>query len=137
MFNREPIQLTREVEATLIPAGTKVTLPAGTEARITQSLGDAYTVIADGLMVRIDGNNGEALGISQQEPAPKSGNGEPYTGPVEEALVWDRLRTCYDPEIPVNIVDLGLIYDCSITPLPESRNRVDVKMTLTAPGCGM
>jgi probable FeS assembly SUF system protein SufT len=135
MYSREPITLSRDVEATLIPAGTRVALPAGTSARITQSLGGTYTVIADGMMARIDEKDADALGMApavRPEAAPATS-----TGPVDETLIWDRLRTCYDPEIPVNIVDLGLVYDCSITPKPEGGSRVDVKMTLTAPGCGM
>jgi probable FeS assembly SUF system protein SufT len=117
--------------------GTKVTLLAGETAHITQSLGGAYTVIVNGNMFRIDGRNADALGKPVEQRA-ASGAGPARTQEQVEAEAWVQMKTCYDPEIPVNIVDLGLIYDCHVTPLPTAdRYRVDVKMTLTAPGCGM
>lgn len=128
----EPVELKRDCPAIMIPAGTPTILPAGTEVTITQSLGGTYTVVADGIMARIAGKDADALGIDAEEK-----RAEEYTGgPVDEKMIWDQMKNCYDPEIPVNIVDLGLIYDCKVTPL-EGGNRVDIKMTLTAPGCGM
>lgn len=133
----EPVTLTRDVEAAVIPVGTKVTLQKGEPAYITQSLGGSYTVIVNGNMFRIEGANADALGIERtQAPAPKPA-GIPATSEQLEKQVWDAMKTCYDPEIPVNIVDLGLIYDCKLTPIGEGSNKADVKMTLTAPGCGM
>jgi probable FeS assembly SUF system protein SufT len=135
MHNDEPIILTRDVEAAIVPIGEKVTLQKGEEARITQSLGGNYTVIVNGNMFHIEGKNGDALGI-QPEAKPAS-TGAPVTQENLEKEIWNQLRSCYDPEIPVNIVDLGLIYDCHITPLAPGSYKADVKMTLTAPGCGM
>lgn len=136
MHENAVIELTRDVEATMIPAGTPVVIPKGTEVRITQSLGGAYTVMGPGVMARIAGKDADALGLQATEQAPKE-EAAPYTGPVNEDLIWEQMKNCYDPEIPVNIVDLGLVYDCTVTPIPEGGNKVDVKMTLTAPGCGM
>ena len=133
-----PINLSRDVEAAVIPVGTKVTLLKGEQAYITQSLGGSYTVVVNGNMFRIEGKDADALGL---EPTAKpASTGTPVSHEQLEKEVWNQLRSCYDPEIPVNIVDLGLIYDCHISPLNgNSHNayKVDVKMTLTAPGCGM
>lgn len=133
-MNNEII-LSRNCDAVLIPAGTKVTLQAGEPVMITQALGGSYTVIINGNMARIEARDADALG---QAPAPsdKSGTSD-ASDPVNEEKIMEQLRTCYDPEIPVNIVDLGLVYDLQIQPLPAGGNRVEVKMTLTAPGCGM
>ena len=128
--------LTRDVEAAVVPVGTKVTLQKGEQAYITQSLGGSYTVIVNGNMFRIDGKDADALGV-QVEASRATAPSEPVTAEQLERQVWDALRTCYDPEIPVNIVDLGLIYDCHLTPVGENNFKADVKMTLTAPGCGM
>jgi probable FeS assembly SUF system protein SufT len=130
----EPVELKRDCPAIMIPAGTPTILPAGTEVTITQSLGGTYTVVAQGIMARIAGKDADALGIDTSKDGPKE---EYKGGPVDERAIWDQMKNCYDPEIPVNIVDLGLIYDCKVTPIPEGGNRVDIKMTLTAPGCGM
>jgi probable FeS assembly SUF system protein SufT len=141
MSTNEPTILTRDVEAAVVPVGTKVTLLKGETAHITQSLGGSYTVIVNGNMFRIDGRDADALG-QQAKPAaaPATPTGLRPARTVEEVEgeAWTQMKTCYDPEIPVNIVDLGLIYDCHVTPLSEAnRYQVDVKMTLTAPGCGM
>jgi probable FeS assembly SUF system protein SufT len=128
------IKITRDVEATMIPAGTPIAIPAGTEVTLTQALGGTYTVIGPGIMARISGKDADALGLAKEEAKQVSQEG---AGPVNADAIWEQLKTCYDPEIPVNIVDLGLVYDCEVTSLPEGGNRVDVKMTLTAPGCGM
>ena len=133
----DEIILKRNCEAVLIPAGTKVTLQAGEPVMITQALGGSYTVIINGNMARIAAADADAIG---QAPSPsESANQAASTGafPVTEDQVTEQLRTCYDPEIPVNIVDLGLVYDTLIAPLPEGGSRVEIKMTLTAPGCGM
>jgi len=128
--------LIRDVEASVVPVGTKVTLMKGETAHITQSLGGTYTVIVNGNMFRIESKDADALGfevVSQPVVAPSG----PVTQEQLEKQVWDSLKTCYDPEIPVNVVDLGLIYDCHLTPIGSNSYKADVKMTLTAPGCGM
>jgi probable FeS assembly SUF system protein SufT len=135
MNSNEPVTLTRDVEAAVIPIGSKVTLQKGEQAHITQSLGGSYTVVVNGNMFRIEGKDGDALGF-QLETRPASA-GAPVNQEQLEKEIWNQLRSCYDPEIPVNIVDLGLIYDCHLQPLASSSYKVDVKMTLTAPGCGM
>ncbi|MFQ6674072.1 MAG: putative Fe-S cluster assembly protein SufT [Fidelibacterota bacterium] len=131
----EMITLTRACEATLIPYGKKVTLKAGEEVRITQALGDSFTLLIHGNLVRIEGKDADAIGKEPARPSPPRETD--HEGPVDEQMVWDAIRTCYDPEIPLNIVDLGLIYSCDFISLEGSGTRVEVKMTLTAPGCGM
>jgi probable FeS assembly SUF system protein SufT len=137
MDMKEPILLQRDVEAAVVPAGTRVTLMKGEEARITQSLGGTYSVVVNGNLFRIDGKDADALGMEVTAPAAGAGAGEPPTADELEKEVWEQLRNCYDPEIPVNIVDLGLIYDCQLVPQERGTFRADVRMTLTAPGCGM
>jgi probable FeS assembly SUF system protein SufT len=136
MQSTDPITLTRDVEAAVVPVGTKVTLQKGEQAYVTQSLGGSYTVVVNGNMFRVDGKDADALGLQAAEKP--SGT---VTGPVTleqvEKEIWNQLKTCYDPEIPVNVVDLGLIYDCRVEPLGQNSYRVGVRMTLTAPGCGM
>ena len=137
MKSNEPKTLTRDVEASIVPVGTKVTLQKGEQAHVTQSLGGTYTVIVNGNMFRIESKDADALGLeAQTQPASTTVSG-PVTQEQLEKQVWDSLKTCYDPEIPVNIVDLGLIYDCHLTPIGANYYKADVKMTLTAPGCGM
>jgi probable FeS assembly SUF system protein SufT len=137
MHSPESVTLTRDVEAAVVPVGTQVTLLKGETAHITQSLGGAYTVVVNGNMFRIDGRNADALGKSVEQRAAHV-SGQARTAEQVEAEAWTQMKTCYDPEIPVNIVDLGLIYDCHVSPLTEAdRFKVEVKMTLTAPGCGM
>jgi probable FeS assembly SUF system protein SufT len=135
MNGSEAIALKRDVAAAVIPVGTPVTLQKGEQAYITQSLGGSYTVVVNGNMFRVEGRDADALGL--EVAAKPVATGAPVTQEKLEEEVWNQLRSCYDPEIPVNIVDLGLIYDCHLTPLTSSSYRVDVKMTLTAPGCGM
>lgn len=125
--------MSRDCDAVQIPAGNVVTLPAGTEVDITQRLGGSFTVHAMGGLFRIGAKDADALGLKVEE-APKAAVVE---GAVDEKMVWETLRSCYDPEIPVNIVDLGLVYDMGIEELPTGNKKVFVKMTLTAPGCGM
>jgi len=137
MNSNEAKILTRDVEASIVPVGTKVTLKQGESACITQSLGGSHTVVVNGNMFRIDGKDADALGFAAPAaPAAAAGSG-PMTQEQLEKQIWEALKTCYDPEIPVNIVDLGLIYDCHLTPAGENSFKADVKMTLTAPGCGM
>jgi probable FeS assembly SUF system protein SufT len=135
MNSSEPITLARDVEAAIIPVGEKVTLQKGQQAHLTQSLGGSYTVIVNGNMFRIEGKDADALGL--QATVKPASTGAPVSQEGLEKEIWNQLRSCYDPEIPVNIVDLGLIYDCHLTSLTPSSYKVDVKMTLTAPGCGM
>ena len=139
IMNSEPKVLSRDVEASVVPIGTKVTLQKGETAHITQSLGGSYTVVVNGNMFRIAEQDADALGL-EVKAAPRPTTALP-TGPLSqeqlEKQVWESLKTCYDPEIPVNVVDLGLIYDCHLTPIGEHNFKADVKMTLTAPGCGM
>jgi probable FeS assembly SUF system protein SufT len=138
MMSSEQKILTRDVEASVVPIGTKVTLQKGETAHITQSLGGSFTVIVNGNMFRIAEKDADALGIEvQAAPAAAAAPGGPMTQEELEKKVWESLKTCYDPEIPVNVVDLGLIYDCHLTPIGENNFKADVKMTLTAPGCGM
>jgi probable FeS assembly SUF system protein SufT len=130
-INNQSVVLKRECAAIAIPAGTKVVLPAGTTVRITQAAGTSYTVASSGALYRIEGTDADALGLSG--PA-----AETHTPPTfSERMVWDQLKTVYDPEIPVNIVDLGLIYSCAIADEPGGGKKIDVEMSLTAPGCGM
>jgi probable FeS assembly SUF system protein SufT len=137
MQTNEPRTLTRDVEAAIVPVGTKVTLQKGEQAHVTQSLGGTYTVVVNGNMFRIEAKDADALGLEAQAKATTATSGLTTPEGVEKQ-VWDALKTCYDPEIPVNIVDLGLVYDCVVTPLAGNSNYcVNVKMTLTAPGCGM
>ncbi|MGD8690016.1 MAG: putative Fe-S cluster assembly protein SufT [Gammaproteobacteria bacterium] len=134
MYDRDPVELIRSCEGILIPAGDRVVIPEGTVVNIAQSLGGSFTVYAGGNLVRISGRDADALGL---EPTPAPDLPENASDDEVEDLVWEQMKTCYDPEIPINIVDLGLIYECGITPLGGGDRRVDVKMTLTAPGCGM
>ena len=131
-----PVTLTRDVDAAVVPVGTKVTLMKGETAYITQSLGGSYTVVVNGNMFRIADKDADALGMEVVKPVTPTLSG-PVTQEALEKQVWESLKTCYDPEIPVNVVDLGLIYDCHLTPIGANSYKAEVKMTLTAPGCGM
>ncbi len=131
----EFVELRRDVEAVAIPDGTLMTLPKGAPVRIHQSLGGSYTVTTErGYMARIAGCDADALGLEPEEsPLEASGTDRVSV----ERNVWASMKTCYDPEIPVNIVDLGLVYQCEVTELEPETHRVKIDMTLTAPGCGM
>jgi probable FeS assembly SUF system protein SufT len=133
------VELTRDCEVVRIPSGDALTLPAGTPVDITQTLGGSYTIRGAEGLFRVNAKDADALGREFKPGAAPAGGQMPTSGagPVDESLVWEALKTCYDPEIPVNIVDLGLVYDLHIEPLPEGNSLVSVKMTLTAPGCGM
>lgn len=130
----EPVTISRDVRAVIIPVGEELTLREGTTGFITQALGGSFTVYVEGNLFRIAGIDADALG---KEPVPPPELPENATDQDIEAVIWEQLRTCYDPEIPVNIVDLGLIYRCEVKPLGNGQRSVEVDMTLTAPGCGM
>lgn len=130
----EPIRLERECAAVMVPHGTEVVLPAGQVGYITQALGGSFTVYVDGNLFRISGEDADALG--KERPPPLELAEDAGDADVEK-LIWQQLRTCFDPEIPINIVDLGLVYDCVLEHLPDGNRRVEIRMTLTAPGCGM
>ena len=133
MQMRKEATVARDVEAREIPSGTPITLHTGDPVIITQTLGGSFTVMTPvGFLARIDGKDADAIGeeVAVVDAAANEGKSA-------EDLAWDQLRTCFDPEIPVNIVDLGLVYACTLSPLPEGGQKIDVKFTLTAPGCGM
>jgi len=134
----EPIKLTRDCQVVAVPAGHTLMLPQGTEVMITQSLGGSYTLLVPsyGGLFRLSSRDSDAIGRETRPAEASGGAGQALTGEALEKEVWSALKTCYDPEIPVNIVDLGLIYDMQIGQLNDG-SRVDVKMTLTAQGCGM
>lgn len=135
----EEVTIEREVGAIQIPDGQRTVIGKGTKVLITQQLGGSYTVMTDrGAMYRIDDRNADALGKEASQDAAAADADEEIPSAADlEQMVWSNLRKCYDPEIPVNIVDLGLVYDCRTEPLPEGAYRIEIKMTLTAPGCGM
>ena len=138
MTNSEQVTLARDCEATQVPSGMKLHLTKGSCVLVMQTLGGAFTVITEqGDMARVAARDADALGKQVAPAAARTEAPAAGQGPVDEKLVWEELKTIFDPEIPINIVDLGLIYDCRITPLPKGGNRVDVSMTMTAPGCGM
>ena len=132
--------LARDCEVTMIPSGERVTIPAGTEVRVLQTLGGNVTVQGDyGQLMRIDEKDADVLGADYlaQNPRSEESQAPAADGAFDEERVWEQLRTVYDPEIPVNIVELGLVYQCKATPLPEGGHKVEILMTVTAPGCGM
>jgi probable FeS assembly SUF system protein SufT len=133
MRTQKSVTTTREIEAKEIPSGMRITIPEGTPLTLTQSLGGSFTVLTPyGYMARVEGKDGDAIG----EQAVTL-DAEAAAGRSVEELCWDQLKTCFDPEIPVNIVDLGLVYKCAVTERPEGGDKVEVRFTLTAPGCGM
>lgn len=134
----ETVTLSRDCVALKIPSGEKTMLQKGHRIHITQSLGGSFTLMTEqGYMVQIAGDEADAIG--KEKPAPIGSTGEVGKDVPLEQAVWDQLKTCFDPEIPVNIVDLGLVYECRMSPMPDDtgKKKVDIKMTLTAPGCGM
>ena len=135
MHELKTVELTRDCEAVQIPIGTAALLTKGSAVDITQTLGGTFTVRTPEGLFKIAGKDADALGIEKEsQGAPPASSPE---GPLDEKQVWEALKTCYDPEIPVNIVDLGLVYDMVIENLPAGGSKIMVKMTLTAPGCGM
>ncbi len=130
----EPVKFERDCRAVLVPQGESVTLPAGSVGYITQALGGSFTVFVEGNLFRIAGGDADAIG----KPAPEPLQLPDGAGDAEvEQLVWEQLRTCFDPEIPINVVELGLVYDCDLEPLEAGGRKVNIRLTLTAPGCGM
>lgn len=131
------VQFSRDCEVVQIPAGHRLTLPRGTEAILTQSLGGTFTLQVPklGALVRLSGSDADAIGL-EAGALPRPGGLSAAAGDLEHE-VWEMLKTCYDPEIPVNIVDLGLVYDLRVSSTPSGQSEVEVKMTLTAQGCGM
>lgn len=135
MADRETIILTRDVNVVTVPDGNHGTLDKGEEVTLHQSLGSNFTVITSyGHMVRIDGADADALGKEEQQLHTLVDEDDAR---AVEKNCWEVMKTVYDPEIPVNIVDLGLVYECQVEPIEAGKNAVQVKMTLTAPGCGM
>jgi probable FeS assembly SUF system protein SufT len=136
MSTENPIQLRRDCFAVMIPSGEKISLSAGATVWLTQALGGSYTVMTErGYSARIDGTDSDALGLTQdKQQFADSRDGSPVS--LRES-VWKELRSCFDPEIPVNIVDLGLIYDCDVQSLSTGGHKAVVRFTLTAQGCGM
>ncbi|MCK7546083.1 putative Fe-S cluster assembly protein SufT [Marinobacter bryozoorum] len=133
MQEREVVLTKREVEARLVPSGTEIMIPSDTFVTITQSLGGSFTVAVNGNLARIEGHDADALGKQPLESSFETR----ADGTVNENQVWEALRNCYDPEIPVNVVDLGLIYNCTIENDTADGNHIHILMTLTAAGCGM
>ena len=134
MVTREPRTLTRDVEVAAIPYGDKLTLTTGTTVYVTQALGGSYTAMTDhGYLVRVDGTVADAIG---EQPTQPMGTVDMEGRSVEE-VAWDQLKTVFDPEFPVNIVDLGLVYECRVEKGDDGQEKIKVQFTLTAPGCGM
>jgi probable FeS assembly SUF system protein SufT len=132
--DNEPVVIQRDVDAVIVPAGVQVRLREGKSGFITQALGGSFTIYVEGNLFRIAGSDADALGkeITRPPELPPDATDEDV-----RQLVWDQMRTCFDPEIPVNIVDLGLVYSCDIERDADGTRTADIKMTLTAPGCGM
>ncbi len=136
MYSRssEPVRFERDCQVVLVPQGDEVTLPAGSIGYITQALGGSYTVFVEGNLFRVAGRDADAIGKEPPEPLelPAGASDDEV-----EKLVWKQLRTCFDPEIPINVVDLGLVYEANVRHREDGQREVEVRMTLTAPGCGM
>jgi probable FeS assembly SUF system protein SufT len=137
MHENTEFTLSRDCEAIEIPSGRKLTLEKGTQGVITQTLGGSYTIATPYGLSRIADKDLDALGLEKPQAKGEPKAAAPTNGEVAEEDVWNQLRQCYDPEIPVNIVDLGLVYDCRLMKKDDGGTKVEVKMTLTAPGCGM
>ena len=137
MNTNQEIELTRDVEAIQIPSGDTINLSAGTKVLIQQSLGGTYTVATESGLARISSTDADALSLEPESGSSKTAPEKLAAEGDLEGAVWEQLKAVYDPEIPVNIVDLGLVYDCQVKDSDDGKKEVDVKMTLTAPGCGM
>jgi probable FeS assembly SUF system protein SufT len=130
----EPFVLSRDVKAVMVPAGIEIELKSGQSGFITQALGGSFTLYMEGNLFRLPGSEADAIGKDVTRPP------ELPTNATEDdvlAAAWEQLRTCYDPEIPINVVDLGLIYECKVDAQPDGQRTINVRLTLTAPGCGM
>ncbi len=136
MYSRhsEPVKFDRDCNVVMVPQGETVSLPAGSVGYITQALGGSFTVFVEGNLFRLAGKDADAIGkeVPEAISLPENASDEDV-----EVLAWNQLRTCFDPEIPFNIVDLGLVYACDVKHTDSGTRRIDVRMTLTAPGCGM
>jgi probable FeS assembly SUF system protein SufT len=132
--DNEPFVLSRDVKAVMVPAGIEIELKSGQSGFITQALGGSFTLYMEGNLFRLPGADADAIGKDAVKAPVLPPNA---TEDDVLALAWDQLRTCYDPEIPINIVDLGLIYECTVSAVGDGQRRVNVRLTLTAPGCGM
>ncbi|NYT61152.1 putative Fe-S cluster assembly protein SufT [Alcaligenaceae bacterium] len=135
-YGRQEVIVNRDCPAVTVPYGSPVTIEEGCSATITQQLGGSYTVIVEGNLYRIEGIDGDALGFEVTEEQKHIHDG-PVSAQSIEDYAWSVLATCYDPEIPVDIVNLGLVYSCKVLPISGDQYRIEVQMTLTAPGCGM
>jgi probable FeS assembly SUF system protein SufT len=133
-IDNEPVVIRRDVDGLVVPTGTPVLLPKDSLAYITQAMGGSFTVYFEGNLIRIAGPDADALG---KEPVAPPSLPENATDEQFEALAWEQLKTIYDPEIPINVVDLGLVYGCAISRQPSGDRTVNIMMTVTAPGCGM
>jgi probable FeS assembly SUF system protein SufT len=133
-YENEPVMIMRDVEAVMVPSGQAITLKTGLAGYITQALGGSFTLYVEGNLYRLSGEQADAIGKEVMRPPelPPDATEED----VRE-LAWKQMRGCYDPEIPINIVDLGLVYECKVEPNEEHTRDVSITMTLTAPGCGM
>ena len=136
-MSQKQTQLTRDVEATLIPQGETCTLPEGIEVTITHTLGGNFTIMTPNGMFRVSRENADALGEEVDENTTQDTQAQDHDGPPDPEALWEQLRKVYDPEIPVNIVDLGLVYKLDVQEIADNQYDVRVDMTLTAPGCGM
>jgi probable FeS assembly SUF system protein SufT len=132
--DNEPFVIAREVQAVMVPAGTVVQLHPGQAGYITQALGGSFTLYIEGNLLRLAGVDADAIGKDVNLPPQLPPNA---TEADVRELAWQQMRTCFDPEIPINIVDLGLIYECEVKPNDDGTRHVEIRMTLTAPGCGM
>jgi probable FeS assembly SUF system protein SufT len=133
-YDNEPFVLSRDVKAVMVPAGIEIELKSGQSGFITQALGGSFTLYMEGNLFRLAGTDADAIGkdvVKAPELPPNSTEDDVLK------LAWEQLRTCYDPEIPINIVDLGLIYECTVSAQPDGQRAINVRLTLTAPGCGM
>ena len=130
----EPVRFERDCPVVMVPQGEAVTLPAGSVGYITQALGGSFTVFVEGNLFRVAGKDADAIGKEPSAPPelPEGANDDDV-----ELIAWKQLRTCFDPEIPINVVDLGLVYACTVEAHEDGGRKVAVKLTLTAPGCGM
>ena len=137
MAKEEERIISRDCQATVVPSGEAVTLPEGSKVNITHQLGGNFTVVWDYGMARIERENADALGEEVQATPAQANRSVEHQGPPDESALWEQLKTVFDPEIPVNIVDLGLVYSLNVKEEENDNYNVNVTMTLTAPGCGM
>ena len=133
-YENEPVVIQRDVEAVMVPSGQPITLKLGLAGYITQALGGSFTLYVEGNLYRLSGEQADAIGkeVARRPELPPNATEDDVRD-----LAWQQMRACFDPEIPINIVDLGLVYECKVEPNPDQTRDIGVKMTLTAPGCGM